>query len=538
MSEEFFNDYLDYDVMTSTFLGCTEHNHIWNSNDYFEKDPALPMVRRYKKKLTNAVSIDHYDDLAKKNILYDIDFYLKDPNDPFWETYWGSLFSEPEAVYETIKEMPRTTKEDIKNIILRMEKIPKNMNDWVSCLREVEKKGYVNAKLRVGYVIDVINHYADGKFPQLVERIDPGNKRLANAAKKAQAAYEQLGAWMLVSYLPGASDDWRIGEKRYVELASAYAGTEINPREIYEWGYRELEEINKQMWIVAKQINPKAKKLIEIRDTLNNDPKYIIHGVDNFKAFLEGIIKKAIKDLHGVVFDIPKAARDCRVVMDDDTIDESPYYFVPSDDLTVPGRTIYPTVGRQSFSTWENYSTWFHESVPGHHMQFATAILKKDTLSKWQRQLGGISGYSEGWALYSERLMDELGQFDDPGYKMGYLMCQAMRAARLVVDIGLHLGYEDEKGKVWTPESAVKFLEERALLQQRYAESEVKRYISWAGQALSYKLGEKAWLEARAEAQERLGDKFNLKKFHMHALRLGPMDLATLKEELAKWNGK
>ena len=289
------------------------------------------------------------------------------------------------------------------------------------------------------------------------------------------------------------------------------------------------------MWEVGQQIKPNADKLTEFAEVLNNDPEYIIEGKDNFKKFLENVISMAILDMNGKYFTIPSAIKKCEVVMDEDTIDESPYYKGPSDDLKRPGRTYYPTLGREKFTTWENYSTWFHESVPGHHMQIATATLNKDTLSVYQREYGWNSGYGEGWALYSERLMDELGYFEKPGYKMGYLQCQAMRAARLVVDIGLHLGYKDPNGEIWTPESATKFMVDRALLNPSYAESEIKRYISWAGQAITYKLGERVWLKAREDAKKRLGDKFDIKKFHMYALKLGPMGLDMLESELLKY---
>jgi uncharacterized protein (DUF885 family) len=171
-------------------------------------------------------------------------------------------------------------------------------------------------------------------------------------------------------------------------------------------------------------------------------------------------------------------------------------------------------------------------------MQIGYSKLNKDTLTRYQREVAWTSGYGEGWALYSERLIDELGYFEDPGYKMGYLMCQAMRAARLVVDIGLHLKYKDSNGNQWNHISASMFLQEYALLKSDYAKSEVRRYISWSGQAITYKLGERVWLEARENAKLRLGDKFDLKKFHMYALKLGPMGLDMLKEELEKWDGK
>ena len=538
LSEEYLNLFLEYDVISATYLNIHKYNDMWNDASFHEVDPFLKVVKKYRKSIASAEVLDTYDEIAQKVMLKELDDYIRDAGDYFYYGYWGSIFSDPEIIYETFKEMPRATPKDIRNAVKRMEAIPELITEWISALKDVAEKDIVNAKLRVGFTIDVINNCSRGKFVKQAMIIAPGHARLLKAAKQAELAYEQLAAWLEVKYMPIAKDDWRVGEERYVKMAEMYSSVKVNPRELYEWGLRDLEKINKEMWKVAKKIKPDATELIEIRDALNADPAYTIHGVDNFKKYLEGIIQFAIKELNGSVFDIPVKARNCIVIMDDDTLDESPYYMSGSDDLEVPGRTYYPIVGRESFSTWENYSTWFHESVPGHHLQFVTAALNKKTLSKWQRTLGWNSGYAEGWALYSEKLMDELGYFKDPGYKMGYLMCQAMRAARLVVDTGLHLGYEDEQGEVWTFDSAVKFMEERALLQHRYAVNEIKRYISLAGQAVSYKIGEKVWLEARADAEKRLGDKFNLKKFHMHALRLGAMPLDLFKEEIAKWNGR
>lgn len=538
LSEEYFDKYIEHDFITATYCNIHDYNAHWNDVRFEEIDPFLKHTKLFKKKIIQAEPIDHYDEIAKEIILFELDDYINNADDYFYYAYFGSLFSEPEAIYEIFKEMPRKDKKDIQNIIKRMEKVPNQIIDWISSLKDVAEKDIVNAKLRVQFTIDVVDNFSKGKFVKQAKLIDPNNEKLLHAARNAEIAYEELSLWLKHNYMDIAIDNFRVGKERYLKNAEYYSGTKINPKEIYEWGYRELEAINKEMWELAKEIKPDATSLIEIRDYLNNDSRYIVEGAENFKEYLEGIIKQAIKDLNGKVFDIPLAARNCIVIMDDDTIDESPYYMGPSDDFEKPGRTYYPIVGRNKFTTWENMSTWYHESLPGHHMQIATQMLNKKTLSKFQREFGWNSGYGEGWALYSEKLMDELGYFDDPGYKMGYLMCQAMRAARLVVDVGLHLGYKDKNGEIWTFDSAVKFLEERAILDNRYAISEVKRYISWAGQAISYKIGEKVWLDCRQEAMDRLGNKFNLKKFHMYALNLGPMRLDMLKTELSKWNGK
>jgi uncharacterized protein (DUF885 family) len=165
-------------------------------------------------------------------------------------------------------------------------------------------------------------------------------------------------------------------------------------------------------------------------------------------------------------------------------------------------------------------------------------IIERDRLSRYQRTEGWTSGYGEGWALYAERLMDELGGFDEPGIEMGYLAGQALRAARIVVDIGMHLQLKDQNGEVWNAETAFDLLLNSALMDEDFARSEVDRYLGWPGQAISYKVGERFWMQAREDAKTRLGSAFELKKFHSFALKLGPMGLDPFAKELANWDGK
>jgi uncharacterized protein (DUF885 family) len=195
-------------------------------------------------------------------------------------------------------------------------------------------------------------------------------------------------------------------------------------------------------------------------------------------------------------------------------------------------------LGKNEVSNWHLVSTWYHEAVPGHHLQIGTATVEKDRLSRYQRQAAWVSGYGEGWALYAERFMNELGAFDEPGIEMGYLSAQALRAARIVVDIGMHLGYKDFDGNVWNAESSRKLLNEQALLDEDHSRSETDRYLGWPGQAISYKVGERVWMNAREDAKARLGDKFNMKSFHNYALKLGPMGLDPFAAEMKQWDGQ
>jgi uncharacterized protein (DUF885 family) len=539
--EKYSDASYEYDPIAATYAGKKEYNDGWNDYTYHSVDPFLRVAKATRNKLIRAQAIDKYDEIARKVLLADLDRYINDTDSLFTYTYWGGNFHPLDDIVSVFHVMPKDTKKDVLNITKRMEGIPKLTVEWISALKDVAKLGEVNAKKRVEWAVESILNQADGSFIDIAQGVDPENKRLMRAAKEAEVAFEQTAAWLSHCYIPMCSDDWRMGEERYVRSVEGFTGLVINPHEVYEFGLSEMARINKEMWEVARKLKPDATSLVEVADWLNNNEDYIIHGPSKLKAYLESITKSAIKDLSAAYFTIPVAIRKCEVTLDATTIDESPYYMSPSDDLVRPGSTIYPTLGREDFTIWENVSTWYHESVPGHHMQIATSVLNKETLTTYQRGDGWNSGYGEGWALYSETLMNELGYFSDLGHKMGYLMCQAMRAARLVVDIGLHLGYEVPEGmkardgEVWSYSVAIKYMTDQALLKRGYAENEVKRYICWGGQAVSYKLGERIWMQAREDAKKRHGDKFNIKKFHMYALNLGPMGLGALKEELDKF---
>ena len=214
------------------------------------------------------------------------------------------------------------------------------------------------------------------------------------------------------------------------------------------------------------------------------------------------------------------------------------YYTGPSEDFSRPGRTWYPTNGQTRFPLWREVSIAYHEGVPGHPLQIATAKHLGEELSRFQRLMGGTSGYMEGWALYAERLMGELGYLEEPGPRLGMLASQALRCARIVVDIGMHLelaiprGEAYHGGETWTPELALPFLEQRSHFPADFLASEVTRYLGIPGQAISYKVGERLWLAAREQAREELGELFDLKAWHARALDLGPMGLAQMQREL------
>jgi uncharacterized protein (DUF885 family) len=198
--------------------------------------------------------------------------------------------------------------------------------------------------------------------------------------------------------------------------------------------------------------------------------------------------------------------------------------------------------GLETFSTWKEVTTVHHEGVPGHHLQVSQAIAGLDNLNRWQRlqPLCWVPGHGEGWAVYAQQLMGELGYLDDPGLRLGLLDSQLMNAAVAVLDIGVHLELEIPKdtgwreGQRWNAEIAWEFLRAHSSWDERQLRFELHRYLGWPGQAPAYKLGERIWLQAREEAAARAGGAFSLKDFHSRALALGSMGLDPLREALAR----
>ncbi len=321
------------------------------------------------------------------------------------------------------------------------------------------------------------------------------------AADDATAAYAEFARWLHDVYAPLASDRDPVGAERYGLLARGFCGMELNLAETYEWGWEELFRIEHAMQEVGERILPGAT-LPEVVAHLEADPHRAIDGVDRFQGWLQDLIDRTIAELDGTHFDLAEPIRRCQAMIAPPGGAAAMYYTGPSEDFSRPGRTWYPTLGKTHFPLWREVSICYHEAVPGHHLQIAQVRYLAAELSRFQRTSGFVSGHGEGWALYAERLMGELGYLDDPAFELGMLSAQAMRAVRVIVDIGMHLELpipareRFHPGERWTPEIALPFVIERSCFPENFMTSEVDRYLGLPGQAISYKVGERVWLAA------------------------------------------
>jgi uncharacterized protein (DUF885 family) len=267
-----------------------------------------------------------------------------------------------------------------------------------------------------------------------------------------------------------------------------------------------------------------------------------VHGREAFRDLMQDLAERTLADMADVHFDIPEPVRRIECMLAP-TNDGGIYYTGPSEDFVRPGRMWWSVPdGIEDFYPWREVTTVFHEGVPGHHLQVAQTAYRSESLNRWQRLMCWVSGHGEGWALYAERLMDDLGYLADPADRLGMLDGQSFRAARVVVDIGMHLELEIpadnpfgfHPGETWTPELGREFLGDHSQIEPDVLDFEINRYLGWPGQAPSYKIGERIWLQARDDVRARQGDDFDLKAFHRAALDLGSLGLDPLRAALGR----
>lgn len=502
-------------------------------------DRKAAHLRETLAKLSALPAKDHVDKVARAVLQERLESEIALLDSHERQLSAAVIWSPVIAIRQVFEMMPFGTAAELAVIANRLNKVDEAHLSWLSTLEELANQGRTVARRQIEGIAKQLDIFSQGAYSELANRFDTEKSDLAlhEAAQKADQSAGRTASWLREKYLLRTQDEDAVGEDRFALWASHYTGAKLDLRATYEWGMQDLAQINERMWKVARRLRPDAKTLREVADALEVDPKYQINGTEVLLEKLRNFTAKTISEMDGIHFDIDDRIKFCDVKIAPAGSGAAPYYISPSEDLTRPGTTWFPTQDKETFSWWRLPSMWFHEAVPGHHLQSAVAIIEKENLSRFQRTEAWTSGYGEGWALYAERLMDELGGYADPATELGYLAAQAWRAARVVLDIGMHLGYENYEGKVWDAESAVALMMSHVLLDEGFARSEVDRYLGIPGQAISYKVGERVWMRAREDAKSRLGAEFSLKKFHSFALKLGPMGLDPFEAELAQWNG-
>ena len=432
-------------------------------------------------------------------------------------------------VHDSVELLPRGDDEQWDRVADRLAAIPGMLASWRGSLDAGLARGLPAARRQALESAVQAERFAGARDALLAAYGDgPVAGRLAAAVAAADAGYADIARYLRDEYAPRATGADAVGPERYAVAARLVLGADVDLAEAYAWGWEELGRIEAEMAREADRIRPSASvdEAIEaLRET------GYVDGADAYRDWLQRRHDRAIEELDGTHFDIAAPLRVVEVTLAHGSTSGAAWYTPPSEDLKRPGRTWWPVGGRDRFQTWRELTTVFHEGVPGHHLENGATRVAGDRLSRFAK-FSRVSGHSEGWALYAERLADELGWFDDPGSRLGMLAGSALRAARVVIDIGVHLDLPLPDGSRWTFETACDVLRDRGRAEPHRVHPEIVRYFGWPAQAISYKLGERAWLAARDEAKRRPG--FDLKRWHTAALDLGPTGLDGLAAALRR----
>jgi uncharacterized protein (DUF885 family) len=458
-----------------------------------------------------------------------------------------NIFGPHAQVRQLFELMPTTTPEDWAVVARRMARVPEAYRGYIAALAEGSGRGLHAAPRQVETVIGQLDEWLTGEggswFHTFAAKAPDGTAPavqadLARGAAAAAEAVAGLREFLADTYLPAtAGTPDAVGPERYRIGARLSTGADLDLAEAYAWGWDEYRRIDSEMRREAAAVLPGADPVAAMHHLDENGNA--IEGVEQVRAWLQQMMDSVMTELGGTHFDIADPVRTVEAMIAPPGSAAAPYYTRPTLDFARPGRTWLPTLGGSRFPLWNLISTWYHEGVPGHHLQLGQWVYLADRLSTYQTSIGSVSGNVEGWALYAERLMDELGHLTLSGARMGYLDAQQMRAIRVVIDIGMHLRLRvpDDSplhaGETWTPEIAREFFGAHSGRPGAFLDSEIVRYLGWPGQAISYKLGERAWLAGRDAARATRGAEFDLKAWHAAALSLGSLGLDDLTDELA-----
>lgn len=539
------------DPCGATSLGIAGYDHLltdWSPDGYAAQ---AAHTRQALARVNELPVTNEHDRLARDFISERFDAELMAHDSGEWQRSVRALAAPASGLRGTFDIMPRADETAWVNIAARMAAVPAALTGLRATYESGRSDGHMSARRQALAAADQASTWAEGRWfnsltdeaagigglpPTLLAELQTG-------ADAANAAYGEFADYLRTTYAPNAPTVDACGPERYRVGVRQMLGADFDPAEMYAWAWDDFHLLRGEIRATCERILP-GGSFAEVIHLLDHDPERAAHGVDAYQQWLQELTNEALERSHAH-FEIPDVMNRCDVLIPPAGSAAAAYYSSPSEDFSRPGSTWYPTLGREAFPMWGDVTTCYHESVPGHHLQLAYAMVQANSLSRIQRN-SFISGHGEGWALYAEQLADEFGWFENPDHRLGFLAGQMLRTVRVIIDIGMHLGMRIplgttlidgapfHGGEVWTPEMGYEFSLSETGNTEAFMRSEIDRYLGWPAQAISYKIGQREWVAARDEAKAREGANFDLRAWHTRALRLGAVGLAQLRTELAR----
>ncbi len=541
-------EYAALDPIAATHLGVAGYDHLLTDYSPEGFEAREESSARALADVRTLTPVDARETVARDAFLERLGLQTEVTAAGYERSALNVIDSPLHSIRQVFDLMPTEGAEAQELVLARMEAVPAALEGYRVTLAEEAARGHVVAARQYTEVAAQVARWTgqsgqggEDFFRSLVARSGAeGALRtgLDTAATAASRAMAEFGMFLDDEMAPRGRRNEAVGREHYALASRAFLGAEVDLEETYAWGWAELQRIHAEMAATADLILPGAGLDAAVAH-LDADPARRIEGGEAFRRWMQELADRTVAELAGTHFDIPEPVRRIECCLAP-THDGGIYYTGPSEDFSRPGRMWWSVPeGVTTFTPWRETTTVFHEGVPGHHLQIGQAVHRAELLNRWQRTMCWVSGHGEGWALYAERLMDDLGHFADPADRLGFLDAQSLRAARVVVDIGMHLelripenAFGFHPGETWPPQLGLEFMRAHTQLDDATLRFEVDRYLGWPGQAPSYKVGERIWLEARDEVRRRTGAAFDLKTFHSRALDLGSLGLAPLASAL------
>ena len=545
LADRFVDDYAADQPAVATYIGVAGHDDRWPDLTPEGHAASAELLRRTIAAVERTEPVDRRDDVARGAMLERLGAELALRDAGWTQASLNSTESPLQDFRTTFDLMPTETEEDWSTVARRLAAVPEALAGYTTGLLHAADGGRISAARQVQLAAGIARRWAGaagrpGFYSEFVGRASVGEALRGDLDRAVDGVHAELHAFADTierELLPRAPERDGVGRERYALESRLFTGVDLDLAETYAWGWDELARIVAEKEAVAEQIAP-GQGVAGAVAALDADPARQVRGRDALQTWLQETADRAIAALDGVHFDVPGPVRTVEGRLTP-TSGEGVYYTGPTEDFSRPGRMWWSLPeGVTDMTTWRETTTVFHEGAPGHHLQIGQTVHNAALLNRWQRLLCWCSGHGEGWALYSERLMAELGFLDDPGDRLGMLDAQQLRAARVVLDIGLHLDLPIPAGRApgerWTYDVALAFLRANVDMEDAMRVDELHRYLGWPGQAPSYKVGERVFLTCREQAQQRAGADFDLRAWHRAVLDLGPLGLGPLAAELAR----
>ena len=547
-----FSDYYEFllreDPTQATFAGRADYNDQWD-------DPSPEHQRQYVASLQQFLGrlhrIPETGLTAGDRLSYDLldrQLNVKIEEASTISTFFSvnHLVGEHLNIFSTTAVAPANTVKDYENEVARLRALPKWADQTIAAANLAIAQEKVQPKLVAEREVDELNVEMESdplkspllaaftKFPESVPAADRERLRADAVDAYTQAflpAWRKLRDYVSGKYLPAARDTVGLlqapgGPEMYAFLVRQMTTTNYSPEQIHEIGLKEVARIQSEMAKIREQLKFTGTPA-EFSDQVLNAPRFRFHSEAEILTHGRDIAKRIDPELPRLFKVLPRMTYGVAAIPPDRARTSSEYYEPPALDGSRAGYFYMRTVDPEKQTSCCLESTILHESVPGHHLQIALSY-EIPGMPEF-RKISEFTAYTEGWALYAETLGPDLHMYETPYEMYGYWQGQIFRAARLVVDTGIH-------AKGWSREQAIDYMVSAGADASRdFIASEVDRYIAWPGQALAYKGGQLKILELRALAQKELGPKFDIREFHDVVLRNGTIPLDVLEEQVRDW---